>query len=96
MWNKGDVLPGNRVAEYSYCVCDVPVKNSRGLEEVVIDFVEGLSESAVEWHGFIGDGGSAEIFISLDREGFLGVTFGASLIKRLGELEISLSIDRLS
>ena len=96
IWSSGDGLPKNRIADYSYCVCEIEQSEDIDLGEAIKSLVAKLAQRKQEIEIFTDAGGRLNLFVSLDSKGFSGATFDSELLKLMGDLRISLDIDRLN
>lgn len=96
IWSNGDSLPKNRTADYSYCVCEIVVNEDFNLGQAIENISTTLLRKKNDIENFTNSGGRLSLFVSLDVNGFSGATLDSSQLKSLGDLHISLDIDRLS
>lgn len=94
-WSAGDNLPKNRIANYSYCVCEIEQNEDTNLEQAIEGIVAALVPKKREIENFVNSGGDLHLFISLDVNEFTGATLHSCQLKLMGDLHISLDIDRL-
>jgi|GEM_PF-6636907 len=92
-WERGDVLQNGKVARNSYCVCAAPIEECDGLSDALLEVIDRFSENKIRLMNFIDHGGGVEVFITFDY--FLGSFIDSTILKSLGDLGISLSLDRI-
>ncbi|CAN7372480.1 hypothetical protein LJR074_002218 [Acidovorax sp. LjRoot74] len=96
MWSSGDSLSNNRVANYSYCVCEIEQSENIDLGKAIENIVVALVAKNHEIENFSNAGGCLNLFVSLDSKEFSGATLDSAQLKLMGDLRISLDIDRLN
>ncbi|WP_156909310.1 DUF4279 domain-containing protein [Ottowia thiooxydans] len=96
IWSNGDSLPKNRTADYSYCVCEIEENDNFDLGQTIENIAATLAKKRDDIEDFSNSGGHLSLFISLDSNGFSGTTLDSSQLKLLGDLRVSLEINRLN
>jgi hypothetical protein len=96
IWSNGDSLPKDRIADYSYCVCEIERYENIDLGQAIENTVAALAPKKNDIENFANAGGCLNLFVSLDANGFSGATLDSSQLKLMGDLRISLDIDRLN
>lgn len=95
IWSNGDTLQKNRTANYSYCVCEIDYGADVDLGQAIVNVIAALAQKRQEIEDFTNAGGGINLFVSLDSRGFSGAALDSIQLKLMGDLRISLDIDRL-